>query len=81
MQVSIDSAGRVVVPKPVRDELGFTPDTPLELEVVNGHLELSAPHVPATVIDGPQGPSIAPTGTPISDDDIRRALEAARERR
>jgi AbrB family looped-hinge helix DNA binding protein len=40
--VSIDSAGRVVVPKRLRDALGLSPDTPLEIDVVGDHLELSA---------------------------------------
>jgi AbrB family looped-hinge helix DNA binding protein len=81
MHVSIDSAGRVVVPKRIREELGFSPDKPLEAEVVNGRLELSAPHEPAKVVSGPYGPSFAATGTPITDEDVRRTLEAVRERR
>ena len=78
MHVSIDSAGRVVVPKRLREELGLTPGTPLEIDVVDGHLELSAPHEPARLEGGPNGPSIAATGTPITDEDIRSTLEAIR---
>jgi AbrB family looped-hinge helix DNA binding protein len=81
MHVSIDRAGRVVIPKPLRDQLGFSPDTPLEAEVVDGRLELSAQHEPVKLVRGPHGPSFAPTGTSIDDEDVRRALEAARERR
>jgi AbrB family looped-hinge helix DNA binding protein len=81
MHVSIDNAGRVVVPKRLRDELGFLPGVPLEVDVVDGHLELSAPHEPAKLVTGPHGPSIAATGTPITDEDVRRTLEAVRERR
>jgi len=81
MQVSIDRAGRVVVPKPLRDQLGLSPDTPLEIEVVDGHLELSSSHPPAVIAEGPHGPTVAATGTPISDRDVRRLLENAREHR
>jgi AbrB family looped-hinge helix DNA binding protein len=81
MHVSIDSAGRVVVPKRLRDELGLTPDVSLEIDVVDGHLELSVPHKPDKLIDGPYGPSIAATGTPLTDEDVRLTLEAVRERR
>jgi AbrB family looped-hinge helix DNA binding protein len=81
MHVSIDRAGRVVIPKPLRDQLGFSPDMPLEAEVVDGRLELSAQHEPVKLVRGPYGPSFAPTGTPIDDEDVRHALEAARERR
>jgi AbrB family looped-hinge helix DNA binding protein len=81
MHVSIDSAGRVVVPKPLRDELGLTPGTPLEIDVVDGHLELSAPHEPAKLVEGPSGPMVGATGTPLTDEEVRRTLEAVRERR
>ena len=81
MHVSIDRAGRVVIPKPVRDALGFSPDRPLEAEVVDGRLELSAPREPAKLVMGPHGPSLASPGTPITDDEIRRTLESVRERR
>jgi len=81
MHVSIDSAGRLVVPKRLRDELGLTPTTPLEIEIVDGHLELSAPHQPAKLVEGPNGPMVAATGTPLTDEDVRRTLEAVRERR
>ncbi len=81
MHVAIDRAGRVVIPKPLREQLGFSPDRPLEAEVVGGHLELSAPCQPLELVEGPHGPSLAATGTPIDDDDVRRALEAVREPR
>jgi AbrB family looped-hinge helix DNA binding protein len=81
MHVTIDSAGRLVVPKPMRDELGISKDTPLEIEVIDGHLELSPPHRPPRVVEGPNGPVVAATGTPISDDEVRRVLEAVREHR
>jgi AbrB family looped-hinge helix DNA binding protein len=80
MHVSIDSAGRVVVPKALREELGLAPGTPLEIEVVDWHLELSAHHEPAKLEEGPNGPSIAATGTPITDEGVRRTLEAVRNR-
>lgn len=70
-----------MVPKPLREELGLSPNVPLEIEVVDGHLELSVPHEPVELVNGPHGPSIAPTGTPITDEDVRRTLEAVRERR
>lgn len=81
MQVPIDSAGRVVIPKPMREQLGFSPERPLEAEIVDGRLELSAPREPTELVTGPHGPSIAATGTPITDEDIRRTLEAVREHR
>ena len=80
MHVSIDSAGRVLVPKHLRDELGLSPGTPLEIDVVDGHLELSAEHAPAKMAEGPNGPMVD-NGTPLTDEEVRRTLEAVRERR
>jgi AbrB family looped-hinge helix DNA binding protein len=80
MQIPIDGAGRVVIPKPLRDALGFSPDRPLEAEIVDGRLELSPPRAAAKIVEGPHGPVAAVTGTPITDEEVRRVLEAARER-
>jgi hypothetical protein len=49
--------------------------------VVDGRLELSAPHEPAKLVEGPYGPTFADTGVPLTDEDVRRTLEAVRERR
>lgn len=43
MRVAIDSAGRLVVPKPLRDELGLGPGAELEIEIRDGALELRPP--------------------------------------
>jgi AbrB family looped-hinge helix DNA binding protein len=81
MHVTIDNAGRVVVPKPVRSELGLTPGTELEIEVVDDHIELHAAYSKPVLVQGPHGPVIAATGTPVTDDLVRATLEAVRERR
>lgn len=81
MKVSIDKAGRVVVPKPLREQLGFSPDVPLEAEVFDGRLELSVSREPIKLVEGPYGPELAATGTPLTDEEIRRTLEAVRDRR
>lgn len=81
MHVTIDKAGRVVVPKQLRDELGLTPEITLEIEIVDGHLEISNPTEPATLVEGPNGPMVAATGTPLTDEEVRSTLEAIREHR
>lgn len=40
MQTTIDQAGRIVVPKALRDALGFKPGQVLELRVGDGRLEI-----------------------------------------
>jgi AbrB family looped-hinge helix DNA binding protein len=41
MTVKMDSAGRIILPKPVRDHLGLTPGAEFELSEQNGRLTLS----------------------------------------
>jgi len=43
MRTTIDAAGRLVVPKRLRDELGFSPGVELELAAVDGRLEVAVP--------------------------------------
>ncbi|MDQ6725197.1 MAG: AbrB/MazE/SpoVT family DNA-binding domain-containing protein [Actinomycetota bacterium] len=47
MRVAIDSAGRIVVPKPLRDRLGLT--GPSELEVIEDAGRIVLSPVPGTV--------------------------------
>jgi len=81
MRVTIDKAGRIVVPKSMREELGLNPEEPLEIEVVDDHVEISHATGTARLVEGPDGLMAAPTGRTITSEEIRRILEAARERR
>jgi AbrB family looped-hinge helix DNA binding protein len=38
---TIDGAGRLVIPKPLRDRLGLTPGTRLSIEEIDGKLVIS----------------------------------------
>jgi AbrB family looped-hinge helix DNA binding protein len=46
MITTIDSAGRIVVPQRLRDELGFGAGQRLELSAVDGRLEIEHPTTP-----------------------------------
>jgi AbrB family looped-hinge helix DNA binding protein len=46
MITTIDSAGRIVVPKRLREELGLKPGQELELSVIDGRLEIEHPITP-----------------------------------
>lgn len=50
MVTTIDSAGRIVVPKRLRDELGFKPGQELELSAVDGRLEVEHPVTPMRLV-------------------------------
>ena len=46
MIATIDSTGRIVVPKPLRQALGFSPGQALEMRVSNGRLEIEIAPTP-----------------------------------
>ena len=73
MKTTIDGAGRIVVPKPLRDALGVQPGQVLELEVRDGQLQVDIVPVEMRLEPGRNGPVAVPadklptltgTGTP-----------------
>lgn len=80
MRATIDAAGRIVVPKPVRDALGFAPGAELELHAVDGRLEVALPHAmmrleerDGTLVAVPEVPAEA-----LTADVVRATLEQSR---
>jgi AbrB family looped-hinge helix DNA binding protein len=80
MKVSIDAAGRMVVPKSLRAELGISGPTEVEVVSADGHLELSVPDTPARVEmqDGLAVIVAEHPVAPMTADDVRRTLEDVR---
>jgi AbrB family looped-hinge helix DNA binding protein len=60
MRVAIDAVGRIVIPKPRREELGIASPTHVELRAADGRLEVTVPDVPARVEERDGLPVIAP---------------------
>ena len=78
MRTTIDAAGRLVVPKRLREELGFTPGVELELDAVDGRLEVAVPSR-VRVEDGPRGPRFtADVDSPLTAEQVRETLEGSR---
>lgn len=79
MRTTIDAAGRLVVPKLLRDQLGFAPGTELEVEAVDGRLEVVVPSR-VRVDEGPHGVRFAAdTGaTTLSAEQVRELTERGR---
>jgi AbrB family looped-hinge helix DNA binding protein len=78
MRTTIDTAGRIVVPKRLRDQLGFAAGTELELEAVDGRLEVAVPSR-VRVEDGPHGVRFAANNEkPLSTGQVRELMEARR---
>ena len=78
MRTTIDAAGRLVVPKRLRDELGFAPGAELELSAVDGRLEVAVPSR-VHVEDGPHGVRfVAETRDTLSAEQVRELMERGR---
>ncbi len=78
MRSTIDAAGRLVVPKGLRDELGFVAGTQLDLEAVDGRLEIAVP-CRVRVEDGPHGIRFAGDAVDsLSSERVRELIERGR---
>ncbi|MEK7706289.1 MAG: AbrB/MazE/SpoVT family DNA-binding domain-containing protein, partial [Myxococcota bacterium] len=53
MQTTIDAAGRLVIPKTIRDQAALRADSPVEVIFRDGHIEIApAPRAVAVVKKG-----------------------------
>ncbi len=74
MMVSMDRAGRIVLPKEVRERLGLDANSELDLDVVGDGIRLT-PRRPAgrRVVERDGWPVIeAPEGHVVTDADVQR---------
>lgn len=79
MQTTIDSAGRIVVPKSLRDAMGLTAGAQLDVMFTNGHLEIEFAPAAVDVDDDGLPRLVAHADMPPLDEDlVRSTLEGAR---
>ncbi len=80
MNTAIDGAGRVVVPKAIRDKLGLRGGTRLEITERDGVIELHPLALEVDLVDTPEGPvAVSRSEVPKLDDaTIRETLERVR---
>jgi AbrB family looped-hinge helix DNA binding protein len=80
MRTTIDGAGRLVIPKPLRDEAGLHAGAEVEVEVRDGRIEIEAVTVPRRLVKHGGRMVIEAVGDeqPLTDDDVRAILERTR---
>ncbi len=78
--VTIDKAGRIVLPKPMRDELQLAAGDSLELNLEGDQVTMSPRRV-ASRLQKEQGIWVLRTGVPMSEAEARETLRKIREQR
>ncbi len=77
MEATIDSVGRLVVPKPLRDALGLTPGTTVDLSLYGAGLQL-IPAGRTERLRKTKGGLVAESNTVVTDDDVFALIDAGR---
>jgi AbrB family looped-hinge helix DNA binding protein len=77
MKTSIDSVGRIVVPKALRDALGLIPGSTVDISRYGAGLQLIPTGRTARLVDE-AGVLVATGDTKIDDDDIFALIDAGR---
>jgi AbrB family looped-hinge helix DNA binding protein len=80
MRTTIDAAGRVVVPKVIRDRLGLVGGEELEIVERDGGIEISPPATKVTLIETELGLAAVPERElpVLTDEIVRDTLERVR---
>ena len=80
MRTTIDAAGRIVIPKVLRDELGLTDGQEVEIVGRDGRLELDVPATPLNLERRGSITVAVPEKTlpPLTAGQVRDALERTR---
>ncbi len=80
MKTTIDAAGRIVVPKALRQALGLKPGQPIEIRAGDGRLEIEIAPTPMQLKKRGRGVVAVPEDglPPLTADEVRETLERVR---
>ena len=81
MRTTIDKAGRIVVPKQMRDELGLEGGAQVEIALVDGRIEIEPAATPVTLVRDKYGYWVARADRPmppLTQEMVREVLERIR---
>ena len=80
MRSAIDSAGRIVIPKELRESAGLQDPRPIEITERDGKIEIEAVPTPMSLVKRRGGVVALPKGTlpPLTDELVRATIERTR---
>ena len=77
MEASVDAVGRIVVPKPLRDALGLTPGTVVDISLYGAGLAVIPGGRTARLVEE-DGVLVADSDTVVTDEEVFRLIDAGR---
>lgn len=77
METTIDSAGRIVVPKALRDGLGLTPGTRVDISAYGTGLTIVPRGRTARLVEE-DGLLVADSDRPVTAEEVSRLVDAGR---
>jgi AbrB family looped-hinge helix DNA binding protein len=81
MKTAIDRAGRMVIPKPIREAAGLRPGEPLEVVYCDGRIEIEPPATEVKLIrKGRLLVAHAPGAPAMKHEEVNRVLREVRRR-
>ena len=78
MEAVIDQAGRIVVPKPIRDALGLLPGTKVDITPYGAGAQITPTGRTARLVEE-GGVLVAAGDTPVDDDVVFALIDAGRK--
>lgn len=82
MRLAVDKAGRIVIPKAIRDRLHLVPGAELEAEIEEGRLvatPVGGPEVVLVEVDGRLVADTTRPTAPMTQDDLLRLIDEERQ--
>jgi len=78
MEATIDSGGRILLPKALRDSLGLTPGSTVDVSAYGGGITIIPGGRTAEVVETEDGRLVGRGSNSITDEDILRLIDVGR---
>ncbi len=78
MEAKVDSVGRVVLPKKLRDSLGFTPGTRVDISAYGSGIQITSGGRTAQLVRDPDGRLVSRGETEVTDETMYHLIDSGR---